>query len=107
MSLDVWLEETKPTEVYWANITHNLTSMAEAAGIYTPLWRPEEMGASVAAEIIEPLAAGLERLKADPEFYRKFNASNGWGKYEHFVPFVEAYLNACQQNPGATIRVSR
>lgn len=29
---------------YHANITHNLGKMAEAAGIYHALWRPDEIG---------------------------------------------------------------
>jgi len=44
MSLDVYLMKTMPTSVYDANITHNLGAMAEAAGIYKHLWRPEEIG---------------------------------------------------------------
>ncbi len=35
-------EETN--EVYSANITHNLGEMADKAGIYYALWRPEEKG---------------------------------------------------------------
>ena len=42
MSLDVWLVEVLPTEVYSANITHNLNRMADEAGIYEQC--PERMG---------------------------------------------------------------
>jgi len=95
------------TRVYSANITHNLGKMADAAGIYKHLWRPEEIGIKTAAELIEPLTAGLERLRADPARFEQFNASNGWGLYKHFVPFVEQYLEACKQYPNSTISVSR
>lgn len=94
-------------EVYWANITHNLGAMARAAGIYSHLWRPEEIEVTTAGQLIEPLAAGLERLKADPDHFKTFNAANGWGLYEHFVRFVDEYLTACRAYPHATIRVSR
>jgi hypothetical protein len=107
MSLDVSLLVTKPTEVYSANITHNLGRMADEAGIYKHLWRPEELGLTKASELIEPLRAGLALLKSEPERFQKHNAPNGWGKYEHFVPFVENYLAACEETPGATIWVSR
>jgi len=107
MSLDVTLTKVQPTEVYWANITHNLNRMAEAAGIYKELWRPEEIGITKAAQLIDPLRAGLERLKADPEKYEAYNAANGWGMYKHFVPFVEKYLQACIDNPDADVSVSR
>lgn len=94
-------------DYYWANITHNLNGMADAAGIYECLWRPEELGIKKAKELIEPLTVGLERLKSDPEHFSKFNAPNGWGTYESFVPWVEKYLHACKEHPDANITVSR
>jgi hypothetical protein len=107
MSLDVYLLETMPCRVYERNITHNLGMMAEAAGIYQHLWRPEELGITKAAELIAPLEQGLALLKSDPARFEKFNASNGWGLYKHLVPFVEDYLQACKDHPDATIEVSR
>jgi hypothetical protein len=107
MSLDVYLTAVRPTEVYSRNITHNLNKMAMEAGIYEALWRPEEIGIVRADQLIEPLTVGLDKLKADPEHYQKFNAPNGWGMYEHFVPFVEDYLEACKENPDAEVNVSR
>lgn len=107
MSLDVSLEEMRPTEVYTANITHNLGRMADAAGIYMAVWRPEEIGIQIAAQLIEPLTAGLELLKSDPERFKAYDAPNGWGVYKHLVKFVEDYLAACKENPGATVRACR
>ena len=107
MSLDVTLTAIRPTEVYTSNITHNLNRMAEAAGIYKHLWRPEEIGITKASQLIEPLEKGLALLMADPEHFKQFNAPNGWGLYKHFVPFVENYLNACKENPDASVVVSR
>lgn len=120
MSLDVYLNRKRrisydegatyvedAEEVFSANITHNLGKMAGEAGIYYSLWRPEEIGKSQASEIIELLEKGLADLKARPEYFEQFNSSNGWGTYEHFVPFVEKYLNACKEYPYATIEVNR
>lgn len=107
MSLDVYLSAMRKTEVYSANITHNLGKMAEEAGIYQHLWRPEELGIKQAGELIMPLRAGLELLKSDPKRFKKFDSPNGWGLYVHFVPFVEKYLEACEQNPDSTVEVSR
>lgn len=107
MSLDVMLTEVRPSEIYSANITHNLGKMARAAGIYEALWRPEEIGITKARQLIEPLQAGLAKLEADPEKYEAYNASNGWGLYKHFVPFVRKYLEACEANPDADVSVSR
>ena len=107
MSLDVYLEVVKPSEVYSANITHNLGKMAEEAGIYMPLWRPEEIGITKAGQLIEPLTEGLAKLKADPEKFVKHNPSNGWGNYDDFLPWIERYLQACKENPDAAVRVWR
>ena len=125
MSLDVYLlgkptakkctcvdcgneHETEYKECFYsANITHNLGKMATEAGIYMHLWRPDEIEIKTAQELIDPLRSGLALLKSDEQRFIQFNATNGWGLYEHFVPFVEKYLNACIENPDAEVRVSR
>lgn len=113
--------------VYSANITHNLGKMADEAGIYEALWRPhrlkegynilesdhqaewkfEDENKMTAKDIIPLLEKGLADLKSRPEHFEKFNSPNGWGMYEHFVPFVEKYLEACKEYPDAIIEVSR
>ncbi len=124
MSLDVYLEG-EATDVYCTcecghshikpykatlfsrNITHNLNRMADAAGIYKALWRPEEIGASKARELEPILTEGLARLRSDPEHYKKLNPENGWGSYEGLVLFVEEYLKACRLYPDLNVKVSR
>jgi len=93
--------------LYNSNITHNLGAMAEEAGIYKHLWRPEEIGIVKAYQLIDPLKDGLELMKADRSRFEKHNAKNGWGLYEHFLPWVENYLSACEENPMAKVEVSR
>ena len=107
MSLDVSLSALRQTCVYDGNITHNLGKMADEAGIYHHLWRPEEIGIHKAEQLIEPLERGLAFLKSDPERFRPFDAPNGWGKYEDFVAFVQDYLAACRENPDANVSASR
>jgi hypothetical protein len=107
MSLDIYLYANRRTEVYERNITHNLGRMAEAAGVYKALWRPEEIGAKKAEDIIPLLTLGLANLEADPAHYRTFEPDNGWGTYEALRDFVRSYLDACKENPDAEIEVSR
>lgn len=107
MSLDVTLLATRKVDVFDANITHNLNTMAEEAGIYKHLWRPEELDITIAAQLIEPLEIGLQRLKDTPEYFKQFNPENGWGTYDGFVSWVEKYLEACKENPDAEISISR
>lgn len=94
-------------EVFEANITHNLNIMADEAGIYYHLWRPDECNITKAKELIDGLEAGLWKLKNDPKYFKQFNPENGWGKYEGLVEFVEKYLNACKTYPEAIVSVSR
>lgn len=107
MSLDVYLTAVRPTEVYSRNITHNLNKMAEEAGIYYHLWRPDEIEITKAASLVMPLTEGLQRLLADPERFKALNPENGWGSYEGLVDFVRAYRDACEANPDANVEVSR
>jgi hypothetical protein len=55
----VVMQPCEDDEVYTANITHNLNRMAKEAGIYKHLWRPDEIGITLAGELIEPLQSGL------------------------------------------------
>lgn len=93
--------------VYDANITHNLGEMADAAGIYGIVWRPEENGITTAEQLIEPLEKAIADMKARPEYYEQFNSPNGWGTYKDFVPWLEKYLAACKEYPDAVVEVSR
>jgi hypothetical protein len=132
MSLDVTLKDPTATYevgyLYDANITHNLTEMAGEASIYKALWRPYQLKkefkklpknnytleltferecVTLAKDIIPILKKGLKDLKARPEYFETFNSPNGWGMYEHFVPFVEKYLEACKKYPESIIIISR
>ncbi len=107
-----YYEDRKPVEteddyLFSANITHNLGEMADAVGIYKHLWRPEELGIKTAKELIEPIMKGLTDMKARPDHYKKFDAKNGWGTYNDFIPWIEKYLAACIEYPNSLILVSR
>jgi hypothetical protein len=114
MSLDVYLSLPPCAHcghngigVFSANVTHNLTKMANEAGIYYALWRPEEIGAKTAGDIALIVRSGLEKMKEQPAHFQQFNPSNGWGSYIDFVTWVERYLEALEQYPKAEISVSR
>lgn len=93
-------------EIFGQSVTHNLSKMAQEAGLYTCLWGIEKLGIKKASELINPLSGGLSRLKASPDKFMKFNPSNGWGSYETFVYFVYCVLKACKKYPNADIKIS-
>lgn len=110
MSLDVYLsyeEDGNDINVYSSNITHNLGRMAEAAGMYKALWRPEEEGWTKARDIAPVIEAGLQKMKEDPALYKRLDAANGWGTYDQFIPWIEQYLEACKKYPSANVSVWR
>lgn len=107
MSLDITLSAVRRTEVYSTNITHNLGRMAAQAGIYDCLWDAQETGFKTAFDITARLETGIHYLKSNPEQFKQYNATNGWGTYDQFVPWLEELLEACKANPDAEINISR
>jgi len=113
MSLDVSLTEDvydsrgrfrDTIEVFDYNITHNLTHMAKAAGVYEKLWYPLEAKAS---ELVDPLVMGIKTMVEDKERLIEFNPDNGWGNYDTLLEFMLEYLKACLKYPDAAVRICR
>ena len=101
--------EDDSCEVFSANITHNLGAMAEAAGIYNALWRPETLleGELVRARHIAPLlAVGIDTMLESPSRFKSMDAKNGWGTYSDFVPWLQRLYAACKEHPEAIVQVS-
>jgi hypothetical protein len=120
MSLWVYLAETRPVKcecgaiikneeeyVFEANITNNLCQMAGKANIYNAIWCPEEIKAKKAKDIINLLDIGYKDMKERADYFSQFDASNGWGTYSDFLPWVQKYLHACREYPDADIIVSK
>lgn len=107
MSLDVTLTRVQKTSIFEQNITHNLCAMAKEAGIYMHLWRPDELRITKAGELILPLKKGLKLMKSNPKRFKALNPENGWGSYDRFVPWIERYIEACEDYPYADVEVSR
>jgi hypothetical protein len=104
----VYIEESE-----YLNITHNLNRMAEAVQIeyfnlYELLWYPiENLHLQANKEYITKLEKCYNELKNNPDKYEKYNSPNGWGLYEHFVPFVKKVLDLCKENEGWYINTSK
>lgn len=89
------------------NITHNLTEMADEAGIYKCLWRPEENGFERCEQIIEPLRASIKDMEKNPEKYKKHNPPNGWGNYDGFLEKCKEIYHIALANPDFKITSDR
>jgi len=111
MSLDIYLVRDYcdkcgrgDDEVYWRNITHNVSNMWREAGVYDSLY---ESHGQKASQHIDKLERGLELMLNHFEEYKRLDASNGWGKAEHAIAFLYFTLKAFREYPGAQIRVSK
>jgi hypothetical protein len=118
MSLDIYFTEKKicpncahilndGEQVFEKNITHNLGKMAEQAGFYKQLWRPEETDVVTASHLGHHIEKGIVELESKPDHYRQFSATNGWGTYDQFIPWLKELLQACKDYPDARISTSR
>jgi hypothetical protein len=88
------------------SLTHNLSPMASAVSplFYTALWHPETLPLQYPSiydkprsfanpeEIITIIESGLITLKSDPDEYKKYEPSSGFGTYQELVHVVEEYL---------------
>lgn len=107
MSLDLRIWVPQEVDVCEMNITHNLNVMAERAGIYKHVWRPEEIGITEAGQLIEPLQKAIADMRANPAVYKAVEPTNGWGTYTNFVLWLERLLRVCQEYPEGRVEASR
>lgn len=107
MGLSIYLEVEGEENVFEGGVTHNLNTMAEECGLYKAIWCPELIDANFGSDLIEVLNKGLTELERNEEYYKTFNAKNGWGKYEDLLSLTKNYLKACIENPDSKIWISR
>ena len=69
-----------------ANITWNVRKIIELS---TGLPWLNEANNGFCKDIIPCIEIGLEELKAHPQKYKKYEASNGWGTVEGTIRFFE------------------
>ena len=95
------------TCIFNAELTHNLVDMAGAVGVYQHIWRPEDLGLKTASQLIDPIAQAIDKLRSQPEEFKKYNPPNGWGDYDNLLDVLQSYLEACRNHPTAIVSVSR
>ena len=119
MSLDISLHQEAEynTEVYEANITHNLGEMAEAVicfslrnnhdvldnneiTLYHILWHGSGQSAKVIAPMLE---VGLKELIENEVELCEYIPKNGWGTYAGLIKFTQELLFACKEFPETTL----
>lgn len=86
MSYDVEIRpKSQPPSVdYYGNVTYNVTKMLRLAGIH-----PEVMNGLDAGIAHTVVVHALAAMEANPDYFRQFEAENGWGTYETTLDFVK------------------
>jgi hypothetical protein len=107
VGLDIALVDADGKEVFDAYVTHNLVRMADEAGIYGCVWRPEDYGITHAHQLIGSLSAGLAKLATEKARFVAFNSENGFGRWDEFVIWCADYLQACRDYPYARVEAGR
>jgi hypothetical protein len=90
------------TELFTANITHNVIPMWRKAGVFEALY---ESNGKRASDYIETLRVGVADFERNYPEYEKLNAANGWGLAENALPWLKEVFVAFERNPEAIIRV--
>ena len=108
MSLEISLYDQDTQESLWeGDIADNLKEMAKAANLYQALWRPEEIGAEKAGDLIPLLTEGVTQLALDKYRFASYNPENGWENYENLLLLAVDYLAACKSHPYAEMSAHR
>ena len=117
MSLDVYIKSKKKEEdrEWVANITHNMNKMAQRIFVsenketlYDYVWRPEELYREIYTnEMKNVLTKGICIMISKRKSLLRYEPKNGWGFYDSFLKFLIEYKEACEDNPGYIIEVSR
>ena len=88
------------------NMTHNVKSMAEEAGIewlWVLSYYPEAVKAS---SLVPALTHAVELMTRDPDRFRRLDSPNGWGTYANFLPWLQDLLRICTESPGLNVRAT-
>ena len=104
MSLDFSLIRRQPQEVAHANITHNMTELWYALGIYEILYNGQ---GKYASDVYNQLHRALLRLEVDRAKWEAYDSPNGWGTYDGALRFLTIIVKACEEFPNARIDIDK
>lgn len=117
---DIQEIEITTNEFWHGNITHNLGKMAENClsldeesqrySLYNLLWRDTQVPftGNYLNVYIAHLAYCLYVLRNNPDYFKQYNPSNGWGTYEQLIEFVRSFIHALVDMPeGSEIKYSK
>jgi len=81
-------------------ITHNLTEMAEALGVYDILWHS---GGLKAYDILFKINTAISELTFNRKQYEIYESPNGWGTVNGMLSFLKRVKEDCEEYPDAKL----
>lgn len=86
----------------WINHTYNTAAMIkEVCGSY-----PSDWDGRKCADMYPIIAQGAALLRDNPQRYRQFEPSNGWGTVETTLDFLMKIADNCEKYPTAVIEIT-
>lgn len=82
------------------NVTYNLSQMLAEAGFPGH----KAMTGAPASEAAPIFARTAERIRANPDHFKQFEAENGWGDTKWALEFLDGMVEALALYPTAVIR---
>ena len=106
MSYDFRLEintgGSKPLTFGHLNHTYNCAPMFKEAlgkGLY-------KFNGWSAEKFLDVINKGIEDMVKRPEYYSKWNPSNGWGSYQTALDFLAEIGKLCRKHPKAFVNIT-
>lgn len=103
MSLDIFVNALRETEIFEANITYNLAPM-----YYKCIDKEkgfEALNGMSCTEALPIIQKAITDMLNNADEYRKLNPANGWGTYEVLLTNLQKLRTCCENNPDGKIEV--
>jgi len=84
------------------NMTYNVSTMVKEACGVTFSW----FDGMTCKQALPILYFCWRNLRRNPSHFRRFEAPNGWGTYEQFMPYMTRFYVMARLHPKGIIRVS-
>lgn len=104
MSYDISLTEKQWVDAEVADIG-NYTSNVSQMYVKAIGKALSEFDGLMAKDAIHMLKEGVAEMRDNPDEFKKLNPINGWGDYEGALDYLRNFLQECEKNPSATIKI--
>lgn len=88
--------------IHWFAVPETMDIMAKESGLYDVIWIPNTISSIETISVIPVLEAGINKLKNNPSLFKELYEFRT-NAYEHFLSYMEKYLDVCKDYPDAVV----